>query len=160
MEDRKSPELSDWGMWLIHKVFHPFITAVVPLFIFLLMLFLIIYAFREDLHQGIRSFASVLLPLILVTYIFMFQKELLGALGRIPPPLSFVGTLIIGFLIMWMINRFAYSSLVPISELVLSGSFSTLLFSYVGFQTNKMLSYYYGTFSGFLIYIIFFGFPL
>jgi len=52
------------------------------------------------------------------------------------------------------------ASPVPVNELLLSASFSILVFSYVSLPQNKVLSYYYGTVSGLLIYMIFFGFPL
>jgi len=47
----------------------------------------------------------------------------------------------------------------PIIEFILSGCFSILVFSYVNVKENKMLCFYYGMISGFLFYIILYGFP-
>ena len=160
MEKKNLPELNNWGTWLIHKIVHPFTIFATPLFILLLMGYLVFHAFSSGIYPGIRSFAGILLPLIMVTFIFIFQKELLEKLGRIPTLISFFSSLIIGIVVMVVIRFFAYSLPIPITELVLSGSFSILIFSYVSLQENRMLSYYYGMISGFLIYIIFWGFPV
>ena len=160
MENRKPSELNNWGTWLIHKVVHPFTVFATPVFVLLLMIYLVFYAFRGGFYPGVRSFAGVLLPLIMVTFIFIFQKELLEKLGKIHTLISFFISLIIGIVVMVVVRSFGHSSTVPITELVLSGSFSILVFSYVSLQENKMLSYYYGMISGFLIYIIFWGFPV
>ncbi len=160
MEKKKPLELNNWGTWLIHKVVHPFTVFATPVFVLFLMIYLVFYAFRGGFYPGVRSFAGVLLPLIMVTFIFIFQKELLEKLGEIPTLFSFFASLIIGIVVMVVVRFFVYFSAVPIAELVLSGSFSILVFSYVSFRENKMLSYYYGMISGFLIYIIFWGFPV
>jgi phage-related protein len=160
MENKKPSELNNWGRVLIHKIAHPFTIFATPLFVLLLMAYLVFYAFKGGIYPGIRSFAGVLLPLIMVTFIFIFQKELLEKLGKIPTLISFLASLVAGIIMMIIIRYFAYSSAVPITELVLSGSFSILVFSYVSLPENKMLSYYYGMISGFLIYIIFFSFPV
>ena len=160
MENKKPLNLENWGTVLIHKVVHPFTVFATPVFVLFLMFHLVFYSFGKGFSSGIRSFAGVLLPLIMVTFIFVFQKELLEKLGKIPALISFFASLIIGIVVMVVVRAFAYSSAVPVTELVLSGSFSILVFSYVGLRENKMLSYYYGMISGFLIYIIFWGFPV
>lgn len=160
MENKKPLELKNWGMLLIHKVVHPFTIFSTPFFVLLLMIYLVFYAFREGIYIGIRSFAGILLPLIIVTFIFIFERELLEKLGKIPTLISLFASLIVGIIVMVLIRFFAHSSAVPITELVLSGSFSILVFSYVSLRENKMLSFYYGMIFGFLIYIIFWGFPV
>jgi hypothetical protein len=160
MESKAASGLNNWGMWLIQKVIHPLTIFGTPLFILALMIHLVSHAFYRDTYSGIRSFAAVLLPLIVVTFIFIFQRELLERLGRRPTLLSFSASLIAGIAAMAIVRFCAYSTIVPVSELVLSGSFSILVFSYVSLQENKMLSYYYGMICGFLVYIIFFGFPV
>ena len=153
-------ELRNWGIFLINKVVHPFTIVATPLFILLLMIYLIYNSFTSGVYAGIRSFAGCLLPLILVTFIFIFQRDLLERLGKISTLLSFIISLFIGVLLMVVIGSLANNQSIPITELVLSGSFSILVFSYVSLEGNKMLSYYYGMISGFLLFIIFFGFPL
>ncbi len=160
MENKKPFELNNWGTWLIHRVIHPFIVFATPAFILFLMIYLVFNAFRGGFYPGIRSFAGFLLPLIMVTFIFIFQKELLEKLGKIPTIINFFALLILGIVVMIVVRFLGYSSTVPITELVLSSSFSILVFSYVSLRENKMLSYYYGMVSGFLIYIIFWGLPV
>jgi hypothetical protein len=145
-------------MWLIHKLVHPFTIFATPSFLMGLMIYLVVIAFAKGIYSGVRSLSGVLLPLILITFIFIFQKELLERLGKIPTLISFSTSLAIGVAVM-MVIHFVDSQAVPITELVLSGSFSILVFSYVSLEGNKMLSYYYGMISGFLVYIIFWGFP-
>jgi phosphoglycerol transferase MdoB-like AlkP superfamily enzyme len=159
MGGNSSIELNNWGKLLIHKVVHPFTIFVTPLFVLVLTVYLIIYAFKTGISSGVRSFAGVLLPLIMVTFIFIFQRDLLQKLERIPTLISFSASFIVGIIVMVVIRLFAKNTPVPITELVLSGSFSILVFSYVSLEGNKMLSYYYGMISGLLFYIIFWGFP-
>ncbi|MFB0516000.1 MAG: hypothetical protein ACETWG_05280, partial [Candidatus Neomarinimicrobiota bacterium] len=66
-----------------------------------------------------------------------------------------------GIIVMVIIRLFGSLSPtpIPIVELVLSSSFAVLVFSYVEITQTKILSYYYGMVSGFLIYIIVSGFP-
>jgi hypothetical protein len=160
MENNKPVEVNNWGTWVINKIIHPFTVFATPLFILFLMIYLIYFSFREGVYPGIRSFTGVLFPLIIVTFIFAFRKELLEKLGRINTLFSFIISLIIGMVVMLVVRFLAFFSPIPITELVLSGSFSILLFSYVNLRENKMLSYYYGMISGFLLYIILWGFPV
>lgn len=159
MEEQQPTAPGNWGDWLIHRVVHPFTVFVTPTFIFTLMTYLVLAAFGAGFGQGIRSFAGVLLPLVVITFIFIFQRELLETLGRIPTLLSFAGAFGAGFLVMLAIQTVGRASGIPVTELVLSASFSLLVFSYATLREMKMLSYYYGMISGFLVYIILLGFP-
>ena len=159
MKDGKISEQDNWGIALINRVVHPFTVFATPALVLILIIYLVICNFREGIYVGIRSFAGFLFPLILVTFIFKFQKELLEKLGKIPTLISFGISLFTGIVVMIVVQGFERFLLVPIVELVLSGSFSILVFSYASLRGNKMLSYYYGMISGFLFYIIFWGFP-
>ncbi len=160
MENTQSVEQNNWSVWLIRKVIHPLTIFVTPLSIFLLLLYLVSRAFDGGFYPGMRSLAAVLLPLIAITFIFTFQKELLESLfGRIPTFVSLCASLIIGMAVMAVIQSSARFSTFPVTELVLSGSFTILVFSYVSLQANKVLSYYYGMITGFLLYIVLWGFP-
>ncbi|KPJ66503.1 hypothetical protein AMJ44_08250 [candidate division WOR-1 bacterium DG_54_3] len=160
MQEQKSVEVGNWGTWLVNTVIHPFAVTATPLFVLVLMIYLVYYAFLTGTQQGIRSFSGVLLPLILVTFLYIFQRDLLRNMGKIPTTVSFLISLIIGLLVMTIVRVIGHSSSIPITELVLSGSFSILVFSYVSLLETKMFSYYYGMISGFLIYLFFFGFPV
>ena len=160
MESDGPKEPGNWSVWLIHGLVHPFTIFATPTFVFVLMIYFVLHDFGGGFAAGMRSTAGVLFPLIMATFVFIFQKELLQRLGRLPTLMSFLIALIIGLLVMVAIRLFARSDTVPIAELVLSGSFSLLVFSYASLGGNKMLSYYYGMISGFLLYIIFVGFPV
>jgi len=125
----------------------------------LLLIYFIINDFSNDLNTGFRSFAGAVLPLIIMTYIFIFQKDLLKVLNKINVLVGFIGAFLVGNLLMAMINFFGPKSSIPLNEFVLSGSFSILVFSYVSMRENRMLSFYYGAISGFLFYITMFGLP-
>jgi hypothetical protein len=153
--------LGNWGEYLVNKVLHPFAVFATPTFILILMVFFVGRAFNSGINNGVRSFAGVILPLIIMTYIFIFQKDLIAILGKINTILSFFISLFWGFLVMVLISILSTStSGIPIKEIILSGSFSILVFSYVSIRENKMLSFYYGIIAGFLFFIIFFGFPI
>lgn len=148
---------SNWGLWLLHKVLHPFAIFATPLFILGLIVYFLVSAFGEGIYPGVRSFAGVLLPLIVVTFLFVFQRPQLEKLGE-PRMLKwgFVASLLTGFGAMALVR---FVGRVPITEVVLSGIFSALVFCYAGIRENKVFAYYYGMMLGFLTYIVVLGFP-
>jgi magnesium-transporting ATPase (P-type) len=155
--------LSNWGLNLINKLVHPFTIIATPVFILILVILFIIRAFATDLFTGVRSFAGALLPVITMTFIFIFHRPLLSNLTKLGYWASYFISLVLAIGIMVVITFFgnySQTSTIPVCELVLSGSFSLLVFSYVNRKENKILAYYYGVISGFLIYIILAGFPL
>jgi len=152
-------KLGNWGSFIIKNIIHPFTVIITPTFMLGLIIYMIVIAFGKGIPDGIRSFSGVILPMIVVTFIFLFQKDLLEWLGKIHVLLSYALSLIIGILVMWVVSCLGSSDGVPVTEIVLSSSFSIIIFSYVFVQENKMLSYYYGIVSGFLIFFILFGFP-
>jgi hypothetical protein len=119
-------------------------------------------AFNVGPYEGARSVAAFLLPMILCSYIFAFQNDLFVLLGRINVVISFFGSLFWGIVMMFITELIVSTSSyqIPVCELVLSSSFSVLLFGYVGLQKNIALVYFYGTVSGLLLWIILFGFPI
>jgi len=160
MERMRQPQSMNWGMWLIHKVVHPFTVLAPPVFLLCVIVYLLTNAFSTSIYQGIRSFTGILLPLLAVTFLVIYQKELLERLGNIRPLFSFSVSLIAGFAVMSLVQLLAKFSEVPVVEVVLSGAFSVLVFSYVSVEENRMLSYCYGMMCGFLVYVIFWGFPV
>lgn len=154
--------LSNWGLSLINKLIHPFTVVLTPVFTLILIVYFVIKAFQTDLYSGIRSFAGTLLPLVMVTFIFIFHSHLIGSvLGKISVPISAGFSFVLGIIVMIIVRTFSSShSAVPAAEILLSGSFSLLVFSYIHISEKKILAYYYGMVCGFLTYIIFFGFPI
>ena len=90
---------------------------------------------------GVRSCAGVLFPLIMMTFIFIFHRELLEKLRTIPTFVSFFSALIIGLFVMIVMFLAARYPAAPVTELVLPGSFSLLVFSHASLPGNQMLSY-------------------
>ena len=161
MKEDNRPAINNWGLYLLNKVIHPFTVFGTPTFILILVVYLIIHAFNNSAYSGVRSLSGALLPIIIATYIFIFQEELFANLGKLNILVSFFVSLIWGIITMVLIRFFSTPYFdIPINELVLSSVFCILVFGYVSLPHNKVLSYYYGTVSGFLLYIIFWGFPM
>jgi hypothetical protein len=161
-------ESGNWGKWIIKFIIHPFIILGTPVFVLSLISILVYNSFVENINIGIRSFASVMFPIIIATFITIYQKDFIKNLEKIPSLVNAGVSSIVGFFVMDIVNNsknfhlFSYpfiSEPVPIIEFVLSGCFSILVFSYVNVEGNKMLCSYYGMISGFLLYIFLFGFP-
>ena len=153
-----APDQSNWGLWLLRSVLHPFALAATPLFILGLMVYFLVAAFGDGIYPGVRSLAGVLLPLIAVTFMFVFQRVRLEKFGE-PGVLRWglLASMLVGFGAMSLIRFFGR---VPVTEVILSGMFSALVFCYAGIRENKVFAYYYGMMLGFLIYIVVLGFPV
>ncbi len=153
---RKPVIQRDWGTELIEHILYPIAIILMPLFLLSLMIFFVTKAFTEGVNPGIRSFCSVLLPLMALTFLVKFRREILGKANLAPSGLTFIVTLAVGLAIMRAVS---FAPHVPLRELVLSGTFSVLVFSYVLLDRDKSMSYYFGTILGALVYVVLWGFP-
>ena len=150
----------NWGTELLKYFVHPFALTATPVFLFLLTAYFVVQGFQDDLYLGIRSLCGALLPLILITFIHEFRKDLLVQLGSQNTLVSLILSSVWGFalmLILRVFNRYLHN--IPLNELILSGSFSVLVFTYYHDEENRAKAYYYGLIAGLLIYVILFGFP-
>jgi len=149
---------NNWGLWMLHKVLHPFVIFATPLFILGLMAYFVASAFGDGIYPGVRSFAGVLVPLIVVTFIVTFQGARVERLGE-PRVLKWgvLASVLTGFGAMALIR---FVGRAPITELVLSGIFSALVFCYASIRETKAFAYYYGMMLGFLLYVVLLGFPV
>lgn len=129
-------------------------------FLVLTALYLVIHAFGRGFYVGSRSFAGALFPIIIGSFVYLTRRQSLQRIGTMPPGVGFLLGLIFGALIMVVLKRFGHGTMIPIAELVVSGSFSVLIFSSAAACGDKPLSLYYGVMSGLLLYIIILGFPL
>ncbi len=155
MSDREVPEFN-WGTRLIEGFLYPFAISATPVMLLSLLGYLVTKAFTVDLNSGVRSFASVMLPLMTVTYLIKYRRESLSGAGRAPNWAAFSVMLAFGLLAMRVLSL---STSVPAAELVLSGSFAVLVFSYVVLPRDKMIAYYFGAILGSLAYVVLWGFP-
>lgn len=153
--------LKIFGLWVIQHVLHPFAVFATPLITIGLILLLLVRAFRLSLKEGVRSLSAVLLPLVVLTFVFMFEKRLIVEIGNIPAIIGFIASLFIGIAVMVVIRFLAnLSFFIPFAEILLSGTLMTLVFSYITLQKSGVLAYCYGMLSGFLIFVILLGVPL
>jgi hypothetical protein len=159
-----SPHSNDnWGTALLKYLVHPFTLTATPLFLFALLVFFVVREFQKNLDVGIRSLCGALLPLILITFIHEFRRDLLEQLGSKGILWSFIFSSIWGFGLMFtlkLLNFYLKIQYIPLSEVILSSSFSVLVFTYYDDEKNKAKAYYYGMLVGLLIYIIAVGFPI
>jgi hypothetical protein len=155
----QTPESGNWGAWVIQQVIHPLAIFLAPAILLVVMTYFVVIAFDAGFGAGIRSFAAVLLPLSLVAFLFIFQREWLMKLEAPSAVISFLAALAVGVLVMAAIRLAARSPAVPITELVLSTSFALLVFSHAGLRGTKISAYSYGMLSGIMLYIIVLGFP-
>ncbi len=153
--------LKVFGLWLIQHVLHPFAVFAMPLITIGLILLLLVRAFRLGLRDGIRSLAAVLLPLVVLTFVFMYQKPLFAEIGNIPTIIGFVASAFVGIAVMVVIRFLAnLAFFIPFAEILLSATLTMLVFSYVGLPRSGVLAYCYGMLSGFLVFVIVLGVPL
>ncbi|MGE5664553.1 MAG: hypothetical protein ACM31I_09520 [Deltaproteobacteria bacterium] len=153
--------LKFFGLWLIQNILHPFAVFAMPVITIGLILLLMVRAFRLSLSDGIRSLSAVLLPLVVLTFVFMYEKRLFVEIGNIPTIIGFMASLLVGVVVMVVIRFLAgVAFFIPFAEILLSGTLTTLAFSYLSLQKSGVLVYCYGMLSGFLIFVILLGAPL
>lgn len=152
-----SSTASNWGQWLLRRAVHPVVIAAAPLFLLGLIVYFVIAAFGDGVYPGIRTAAAVLLPLIAVTYLYVFQGDRVAQLGD-PGVLGwgFVASILLGFGAMELVRA---AGRAPVSEVVLSALFSGLVFCYASVRESRVFAYYYGLMLGVLADIVLLGFP-
>ena len=146
------------GLSYVHQAIYRATVAVTVLFLVALIAYFVLRAFRDDLGTGVRSFSSVLLPVMVLTALTRFRKqELENAEVQLPGALTFVVTLIIGIGVLALLTMAPNG--IPVQELVLSGCLSILLFSSLILPADRAMFYYFGMVIGFLLYVMILGFP-
>src|SRR5262245_18691661 len=68
-------EKRNWGLVLIDRLLYPLALLATPSFLLALMVYFVVGAFAESLGSGVRSFSSVLLPLMLLAFLVAFKKN-------------------------------------------------------------------------------------
>ncbi|MFQ6007109.1 MAG: hypothetical protein ACE5OQ_16590 [Woeseia sp.] len=129
--------------------------------------YLVISSFGESFAAGVRSTAGVLLPLVVGGFIAVFNRSLFDRLSSLPAVPAFIIALIFGVLIMVLIRNLDSLRFAPISELIISGGLSALLYApgaLRGFMnasggSDHWVAYYFGIVSGMLGYLVFMGYP-
>jgi len=141
------------------QLLHAIVTILTPAGLLILVIYLVKQAFEMRMSLGVQSLAGALLPIVFMTFAYVYNSDLFHTIGRADALVGFIPSLVWGFIVMLMI-RFLIGLQVPLSEFVLSATFSVLVFGYVAQgEDGRMLSYYYGVVSGFLLYVFLLGLP-
>lgn len=130
--DIRLPEspAEDLGSVLIKWVVHPLITVATPVIIVFFIYSFVARAFAVGFEPGIRSLAGALLPLVLMTFVYLFNKDLLDYFAKVNLVVGFVVSLFWGLIVMGIVAVMnILPARAPIGELALSGSVVILVFS-------------------------------
>ena len=131
-----------------------------PILLALIGVFLVLNAFGQSLTIGFRSLAGFLFPLIMASFLYVFNRELLERTGGVSTVIGFFTGFGLGIVLMLVLELTPQGRGVPLAEIVVSGCFSVLVFFSISSSSDKVLTYYYGTLIGLLVYVIARGVPL
>jgi hypothetical protein len=149
------------GALFLKYIIHPFSVFTPPFFLGGILIWLVFNAFKVSFDYGVRSTSAVIFPLVIMAFFFAASIEFWRKLGKQNIFLIFFLSMFWGFGILGFIHiakLLGILSWVPITEVVLSGSFSLLVYGHVA-NGNRVIPYYYGVIAGFLLYVIIFGLP-
>jgi hypothetical protein len=130
-----------------------------PILLAVVGLYLAAQAFGRGPAAGFRSLAALLFPVVIASFLYVFNRALLRSLGGISPGPGFLAGFAMGVLLMLVLELVPRASAIPLAELTVSGCFSVLVFSSVAAEGDNVFTYYYGTLSGLLLYVIVRGLP-
>jgi hypothetical protein len=138
---------------------------VAPLFVGGLAFFFVVRAFASGFTAGLRSFAAVMLPLMVLTFVVApklsrdRRAETVTAARRnipdIPLWLATTGMAAAGAVLMQLLN---ISTSIPIVELILSAGFAFILYLWAD-DRDRAAPYCLGLVIGALGYVIVLGVP-
>jgi hypothetical protein len=131
-----------------------------PALLGLICFYLVFAAFGRGASSGLRSLASVLLPVVIGSCLYVFKRPALERLASVSTAIGFVGGLGMGLVVMAALRLSGQSVVVPLPELLVSGCFSVLVFSSASGSEDRGLAAYYGVMSGLLVYLVILGVPL
>ncbi len=153
----RSAAEDNWGAKAVDNILYPIALFAAPAFLAVLTVYFVVQAFTRSAGSGVRSFAAVLLPLMVLALLVAFKRNSLRRAEAVPSFWVFLATLGIGSAVMALLKLTPTG--VPLPELVISASFSILIFSRVALTRDKMMFYYFGMVLGFLVYVVILGFP-
>lgn len=131
-----------------------------PIFLALIVLYLVIQAFSQGFTTGLRSLAGSLFPLVMASFLYVFNRELLRRTADVSTVVGFLSGFAMGIVLMLVLEVMRRVAGIPLGEIMVSGCFSLLVFSSISSPGDKVFVYYYGTLTGLLVYVIVRGFPL
>ncbi len=117
-------------------------------------------AFLLGFETGFKGLAAAALPPIILTYSNFFSRLFKASDGPIEINLFVVGILwIIALLLFVNLVTLQLGDTVPLNELAISITLSSLFYLSRQISRRSLLSCSYGILSGFLIYLLIFGLP-
>lgn len=125
----------------------------------LIALSLVLGAFGRGVGPGARSVAGVLLPVVVMSFLYVFRRQTLERLAGVPTAAGFILGLVLGLLTMVALEYLGRVVAAPLPELVVSSCLSVLVFSTAAGQGDRGLVWYYGVLCGLLAYVVFVGVP-
>ena len=131
-----------------------------PVFLALIGLYLIVQAFSQSFTIGLRSLAGSLFPLVMASFLYVFNRELLRRAADVSTVAGFFSGFAMGVILMSVLEVMRGVTGIPLGEIVVSGCFSMLIFASISSPGDKVFVYYYGTLTGLLVYVIVRGFPI
>jgi len=131
-----------------------------PIFLALIGLYLIIQAFSQSFTIGLRSLAGSLFPLVMGSFLYVNNRELLRRTAEVSTVVGFLSGFAMGIILMLVLEVMRRATGIPVGEFVVWGCFSVLVFSSISSPGDKVFVYSYGLLSGLLVYVIVRGFPL
>ncbi|ADJ49086.1 hypothetical protein AMES_7261 [Amycolatopsis mediterranei S699] len=136
--------------------------VVAPLLLGGLAVFFVIRAFTSGFPAGLRSFAAVILPLMVLTFVVapkIGKEHAAEAVrGRIPEHPLWLATATMTAVGAVMMQLLTISTSIPIVELILSAGFSFILYLWAD-DRDRAAPYCLGLVIGALGYVIILGVP-
>ncbi|MGP1387414.1 MAG: hypothetical protein ACTS2F_27890 [Thainema sp.] len=116
------------------------------------MIYFLVGAFAASSVTGLRSLFAAVLPFIFNIYITFFSKVTKGR--NQTPPFNLYFVFSVWTIMMFIMARNFYETSFPIGELLFSGTFAAIVWSYHRNSLKGFMSCCYGVVTGFLIYMI------
>ena len=129
-----------------------------PILLAAVGLYLNVQTFGRGPAAGFRSLAALLFPVVIASFLYVFSRGLLRGLGAVSPAPGFLIGFVMGVLLM-LLEVVPRASAIPLAGLTVSACFAVLVFSSVASESDNVFTYYYGTLSGLLLYVIVRGLP-
>ena len=162
MTDERSTD--NWGVGFVERRLYPLAVTVMPFFYLVLILALLFRSFSAGLFVGTRSLAATLLPLTILTYLYLNRTEKDISIHKPDTAaarrLRFVLGAAVGIGVLALLNVLApVGPRNPIREVIVSSSLSALIFSDTILESGRSKPYYFGNMVGSLLYFVLFSLP-
>lgn len=154
----------NWGAGFVERRLQPLAVTVMPLFHLVLIVALLFRAFSAGMLVGARSLAATLLPLTLLTYLYLNRTEKDSPVHKPDTAtarrLRFAMGAAVGVAMLALLHLLVQvGPTIPIREVIVSSSLSALIFSDTILESGRSKPYYFGNMLGSLVYFVLFSFP-